>query len=286
MSQHTLQKVAVLLSLISVVAVVLGIKLVTNKMDSIAAMQFGWAKNYALAQKLFTSDKFAQQQEQQLQSAIDQMNGAPAAAPTANTPKPTTETFPGGKLTADQLVAVKKDVYVEGDRKAKITVIEYSDLECPFCIRQFNDKTVENAVAAFPGQVNHVFKVVQGVNHPNTEYKSLAVLCAADQKGTEGYVGLYKAILGESTPQVAVAKEKVLDLAKGIWLDSAKLASCITNGDAKSTYAANWAEFQTFTSSPGTPGNIILNNETGEWKLIAGAYPVDTFKQIIAELSK
>jgi hypothetical protein len=42
------------------------------------------------------------------------MNGTPtAAAPAANEQKPTTETFPGGKLTADQLVAVKKDVYVE-----------------------------------------------------------------------------------------------------------------------------------------------------------------------------
>jgi protein-disulfide isomerase len=165
-------------------------------------------------------------------------------------------------------------------------VIEYSDLECPFCIRQHNDKTVENALTAFPGQVNHIFKVVQGVNHPGTEYKSLAVLCAAEQKGTEGYVGLYKAILDGSTPQVAIAKEKVLDLAKGLGLNSTKLASCITDGATKTTYAANWAEFQMFTSSPGTPGNIILNNETGEWKLIAGAYPVDTFKQIITELSK
>jgi protein-disulfide isomerase len=83
-----------------------------------------------------------------------------------------------------------------------------------------------------------------------------------------------------------IAKEKVTELAKGLGLDTAKLETCIANTSAKSIYAANWAEFKTFTSSPGTPGNIILNNETGAWKLIAGAYPVDTFKQLIAELSK
>lgn len=64
---------------------------------------------------------------------------------------------------------------------------------------------------------------------------------------------MYKAILGGSTPQAAIAKEKVLDLAKGMGLDTTKLASCIDKGETKATYAANWAEFQTFTSSPGTP---------------------------------
>lgn len=119
-------------------------------MNSIAAMQFGGEKNYELAQKLFKSDKFAAQQAQQLQSALDQINGAPAAAaPTqgTTTPTATNETFPGGKLTADQMTAVKKDAFVEGNAQAKITIIEYSDPECPYCIRQFNDKTIENAVA-------------------------------------------------------------------------------------------------------------------------------------------
>ena len=289
MTQHTFQKVAIALSALSILVVIGWVVTVTHKMNTIAAMQFGWDKNYALAQKLFSSDKFASQQAQQLQSALDQVNGkAPTAAPSkqqAAAQKPTEETFPGGKLTPDQIATIKKDAFIEGDQKAKITIIEYSDPECPYCIRQFNDKTVENALAASP-QANHTFKVVQGVNHPGTEYKSLAILCAGQENGTEGYAAMYKAILGGSTPQAAIAKDKVLDLAKGIWLDTTKLASCIEKGETKDAYASNWAEFQTFTSSPGTPGNIILNNETGEWKLIAGAYPVDTFKQIIAQLSK
>ena len=93
---------------------------------------------------------------------LDQMNGGTttptAAQPTAQ--KPAAEQFPGGKLAADQMSAIKKDAYVEGNKDAKITIIEYSDPECPFCIRQFNDKTVENALAAFP-QANYIVKVVQ-----------------------------------------------------------------------------------------------------------------------------
>jgi protein-disulfide isomerase len=180
MSQHTLQKVSLLLSLISVLVVVaLGLML-TTKMDSIAAMQYGGEKNYILAQKLFANEKFQAQQAQQLQSALDQVNGTapnPSAAVPAQQP-----TFPGGTLTQDQIAAIKKTAFVEGAANAKISIIEYSDPECPYCIRQYGDKTVENAVAAFPGSVNHIFKVVQGVNHPGTEYKSLAAICAGEQK--------------------------------------------------------------------------------------------------------
>lgn len=229
-----------------------------------------------------------------MQGAIDQMAGTPAATdttqPAADDTKPaatdTTAQFPGGKLTPDQLKAIKATAIVEGDEKAKVTIVEYSDPECPFCIRHFNDKTVENAIAAFPGSVNHIFKVVQGVNHPGTEYKSLAILCAAKLKGKDAFMGMYQKILGGSTTSVPVPTSAIGDFAKDLKINTSDLEDCISKGDTKAQYAADWAEFKTFTNSPGTPGNIIINNETGEWKLIAGAYPVDTFKQLIGEWVK
>ena len=192
-------------------------------------MQFGWPANYELAKKLFTSDKFKEQQQKQLQGAIDQLAWTPAAQPDtqggdkpAQPAAPTTEQFPSGKLTPDQLVAIKKDAVIQGDKKAKITIIEYSDPECPFCIRHFNDKTVENAVAAFPWSVNHIFKPVQGVNHPGTEYKSLAILCAGKLKGDDAFVGLYSKIFAASTTSAAVPTAKISEFAiraknKHIW---------------------------------------------------------------------
>lgn len=287
MSQNTLQKVAVLLSMISVVAVILGVKIVTTKMENIAAAQFGGAENYAIAQKLFANDAFKKQQKTQLETALQNMDTTAAKTTdtkdtaTTDTQDPTAS-FPSGKLTSEQLTALKKDAYVEGEANAKVTIVEYSDLECPYCIRHYNDKTIANTVSAFPGSVNHIFKVVQGVNHPGTEYKSLATLCAGKLGGLQAYVGMYQNIFAASTPQAAVANAKIADYAKTLGVDAAQVESCIKNGDTKSIYAANWAEFQTFTSQPGTPGNVVINNETGEWKLVAGAYPADTFKQVIA----
>lgn len=291
MSEKNIHRVAIVLSMISILAVLLWIKVITSKMDRIAAMQFGWSENYVLAQKLFTSDKFKEQQQKQLQWAIDQISWKTDTVPTEDTSKPAAPDnsagqFPSGTLTQDQLAAIKKDAVIEWDKNAKITIIEYSDLECPFCIRHFNDKTIANAVAAFPGAVNHTFKPVQWVNHPGTEYKSLAVLCAAKLKWDDAFIWLYSKILSSSTTSTVVPNSQVSEFAKELKINTSDLEDCITKGDTKAIYASNWAEFKTLTSSPGTPGNIVLNNETGEWKLIAGAYPVDTFKQIISEWVK
>jgi protein-disulfide isomerase len=292
MSQNGLQRAAILLSLISIVVVIFGIKIVTGKMDTIASMQFGGKDNYQVAQKLFTNPKFIEQQNKQLTTALSQMDGAaanpaanpsaPAANPQAAAPK---EEFVWGTLTPEQLTAIKKNAVIEGDAKAKYTIVEYSDPECPYCIRHHNDGTIAGVIGAFTaGEVNHIFKPVQWVNHAGTEYKSLAILCAGKIKGNEGFVGMYTSLFKASTPQAATPTSKVMEIAQQLKINTSDLEACITKGDTKAQYAASWAEFQTFTQSPGTPGNIVINNATGKWKLIAGAYPAAAFKPVIESL--
>lgn len=296
MTDKSISRAAILLSMITLIAVILWVKVVTWKMNTIAAMQFGGSENYMLAKKLFSSDAFKAQQKKQLETAVQQLG---TTAPTQNNVEPTQPSqptppaqqddntqFPGWTLTPDQLAAVKKDQVVEGDKAAKITIVEYSDLECPFCIRHHNDSTITNAMAAYPWVVNHIFKVVQGVNHPGTEYKSLAALCAKKLKGDEAFVGMYKKTLENSSTSAVVPNTKLMEFAQEFKINTSDLEDCIAKWDTKAQYAANWAEFRTFTSSPWTPGNIIINNETGKWTLIAGAYPVDTFKQVIDSLLK
>jgi len=295
MKEKTLHQISIILAIVAIVIVSLWGWIIIKRLDAVEdyqTMQFGGKQNAQLAKQLFLSDKYSQGQKQQLETAIAQLSWS---APTAQQPQQDAtaaqggqqaNAFPSGKLTSDQLAALKKNAFVEWDANAKVTIVEYSDPECPFCIRHFNDKTITNAVAAFPGKVNHIFKVVQGVNHPGTEYKSLAILCAGKLWWQQAFVDMYTAILWHSSPSAAIATGDIAGYAKSLKIDASKLASCINAGDMKSIYASNWAEFQTFTSQPGTPGNIVINNESGEWKLVAWAFPVATFQQIIGDRIK
>lgn len=252
-----------------------------------------WRDNFNKAKTLYALSGYKNAQSTSLDQAISSLNGTtptptPAATGTAQQPSQPSQPeaqFPTSKLTADQVTAMKKWFAVEWDANAQISIIEYTDPECPFCIRHYNDKTIATTMNNFPGKVNHIIKVVQWVNHPGTEKKSLAIICAWILGGDKNYIGMYDKIENASTPTAAVSADKVTDFAKELWLDGTKFASCMTSQEAKDIYAKNRAEAQSVWAN-GTPGNLIINNATNETTLVAWAYPADQFKTLITPMVK
>ncbi len=67
-----------------------------------------------------------------------------------------------------------------GPKDAKVTIVEYSDFECPFCARAF--ATVEQIKAAYPKDVRIVYKQLPLTQlHQNAQKAAEASLCAYDQ---------------------------------------------------------------------------------------------------------
>ena len=64
-------------------------------------------------------------------------------------------------MTPDQLANVTKDAYIVGDKNATITIIEYTDPECPYCILQHKNGVLKEMVSAYNGSVNTITKPVQ-----------------------------------------------------------------------------------------------------------------------------
>lgn len=67
-----------------------------------------------------------------------------------------------------------------GAKNGKVTIVEFSDFECPYCIRAF--PTVEQVLSEYKNDVKLYFKQYPLVQiHPNAEKAAEASLCAADQ---------------------------------------------------------------------------------------------------------
>lgn len=67
-----------------------------------------------------------------------------------------------------------------GNPNAKITLVEYSDFECPYCIRA--NATVKQILSAYPNDVKLVYKQYPLVQiHQNAQKAAEASLCANDQ---------------------------------------------------------------------------------------------------------
>lgn len=91
-------------------------------------------------------------------------------------------------MTPDEVTAIVSTAVLEGNKNADIVAIEYSDMECPFCIKQYHDTKIQSALKAQYGDmVAFAFKNNRGVNHPGTEAKALSTLCAKKVGGDTAY---------------------------------------------------------------------------------------------------
>lgn len=81
---------------------------------------------------------------------------------------------------------ISENDHIYGNKDAKVTVIEYSDFECPFC-RSFHP-VVERAVNSFDGEVNWVYRhfPLEAI-HPNARNMAHASECVAELGGNDAF---------------------------------------------------------------------------------------------------
>ena len=94
-------------------------------------------------------------------------------------------------LDIDTRNALKQGEYVHGDIYADITLIEYSDLECPFCARLHNAGTINDIREKYGDRLNFIYKHFPLAFHPDAENLSHAVECIAAESDKDTY---YKAL--------------------------------------------------------------------------------------------
>jgi protein-disulfide isomerase len=158
----------------------------------------------------------------------------------------------------------------QGPPDAPITLVEFSDYECPFC--KASESIVKQVLARYPTQVKLVFKNFPLDTHPKARPAAEAALCAGEQ----GKFWEMHAKLFEKAPQIA--PEQIASIAAEAGLDPKKLDECIQAKRFASEIDAAIAEGKK-AGVAGTPA-FYVNGVP-----IAGGRTVDDFvKAINAEL--
>ncbi len=233
-----------------------------------------------------TFDLLNKAQILQIKGQLDQIKDFIKNSESQNPEGSSTETPSASKtMTQDEIAAIKKDSYFAGAENARILAIEYTDPECPFCIRQSKDGILKTLLSKYEGKIAYAHKPFQAVPHEGAEPKSLAALCVGKISGAEAYTAYFDAIMDRSTQTSVMPVDQLLPLAKELKVDTAKFSACFDAKETKSVYDAYTAEGRKYGVS-GTPGTLLLDTETGKYELIAGAYPIDSFTQAVDGLLK
>ncbi len=219
----------------------------------------------------------------QLKQFIASQGGKTPTTTTINTPQRDINFIPATNIQA----SLKDGAVIEWNPEAKITVTEYSDMECPFCLKQYHETQLkEKLLAQYGSGVNFVFKNSRWVNHPGTEAKGIGALCAEKVWGPVAYVQFYTTVMWMSTAGESVFPvSRLPELAEKIGLDKQKWQSCFDGQETMQKFLDETKEAAGFNLK-GTPGTLIKNNKTGKTATIEGAYPYEAFTEKIDSLSK
>lgn len=192
--------------------------------------------------------------------------------PTAAAPSADPSADPSGAGEQVGTVApVDQDDHVWGSDSASVTLIEYSDFECPYCAR-FAD-TIDQIKANYVGKVRIVYRHFPLSFHPGAQPAALASECAAEQgKFWEYHDELF-------TTSDGLTESTFKSIAADLGLNKTKFANCLSNQTYLSKVNADRSSGSTAGIS-GTPGTIIIASD-GSKQLIPGALPYDQVKPMI-----
>ena len=166
------------------------------------------------------------------------------------------------------------DDSVKGDANAPITIVEWSDYECPFCVRFYSEtfKQIDEKYIK-TGKVKFVYRDFPLSFHQQAQKSAEAAECAGEQGK---YYNMHD-LLFERGVAGGVASFK--SYAKEIGLDTVKFNTCLDSGEMASEVQKDFLDGQA-AGIQGTPG-FLVNGIS-----VSGAQPFSVFEQIIeAELS-
>jgi protein-disulfide isomerase len=186
-----------------------------------------------------------------------QLAGAVAAAPVDATPTPQHVRY---TIPTDGFPSI-------GPADAPITIVEFSDFQCPFC-REWQQVTYQPLMAAYPGKIRLVYRDFPLTSiHPNAFPAAEAAQCANEQNAFWPY---HDKLFSSENLSDDIYKQYAQELN----LDMTKFNTCITN-HTYDKYIQDNSDFATKTGVDSTP-TFFINGLA-----LIGAQPIDAFKQII-----
>ena len=171
---------------------------------------------------------------------------------------------------------------IRGDPNAPITILEFSDFQCPFCAR-FHTQTLPLLLEEYidEGKVNLIYRdfPIQSI-HPNALAAAVAAECANEQ---EKYWEYHDTLFEKQNAWAKLDSDSAISTfsqyATDVGLDQSQFDSCLESGKYLEEVQKDLNDGRTYDIT-GTPGFFIGNEDIGFVK-VNGAQPFDSFKKII-----
>ncbi|HEX8009883.1 MAG TPA: thioredoxin domain-containing protein [Casimicrobiaceae bacterium] len=169
--------------------------------------------------------------------------------------------------------------HIRGNPAAPVTLVEYSDFECPFC-KRFHP-TVKQIVDESGGQVRWVYRHFPiDQLHSKARREAAASECATELGGKDAFWKFADRFFELTPSNNNTDIDTVLpQIAREMGLDQAQFASCLASG-RYDRHVEEDLQNAAATGGRGTPWSIIVS-KSGQTYPLSGAQPYAAVKQLI-----
>lgn len=173
----------------------------------------------------------------------------------------------------------EKDDHVRGNPDAPVTLIEYSDFECPFC-KRFH-ATAKQVVNESNGQVKWIYRHFPiDELHSKARKEAAASECAAELGGNDAFWKFADRFYELTPSNNRTDVDTVLPrIAREIGLDEKRFAACLASGRHDRRIEAD-RQNAVNSGGNGTPWSIVVSKRGKKYPL-SGAQPYAAVKQLV-----
>jgi protein-disulfide isomerase len=159
----------------------------------------------------------------------------------------------------------------KGGAEALVTIVQFSDFQCPFCSRV--EPTIDEVMKGYGDKIRLIWRNNTLPFHPRAEPAAELAMEARAQKGDKGFWAAHAMIFKN---QQKIADEDLLGYAKELGLDVDKVKLAIKDHKYQAGMQADMDLADDIQAS-GTP-HFFING-----RRLVGAQPADKFKAVIDE---
>jgi len=181
------------------------------------------------------------------------------------------------KIVGENMKPVSKEDHIFGNPSAPVMIVDFSDMECPFC-KRFH-ATLNQIMDTYgkDGKVAWVYRHFPlDQLHPKARNEAIATECATELGGETAFWNYLNKIYEITPSNNGLDPEQLPKVAKDLGLDVAKFNECLSSG----RYAQKIQDSiddAIASGAQGTPFPIVVAKD-GTKYVIAGAQPVESVK--------
>jgi protein-disulfide isomerase len=187
----------------------------------------------------------------------------------------------GGSNDVKNAVKVDETDWIRGNPDAQIVIVEYSDLECPFC-KQFH-ATMQRLMDEYgkDGRIAWVYRHFPLASlHPNAPKHAEAAECAGKLGGVGAFWTFIDTMIAANPGNTLADVTRYGEWAEAAGVDGAAVNDCVASGETKSLVDAEYAN-AIASGGSGTPYNVLFVKGAKEPVAVSGALPYENIKGII-----